>query len=39
VHSDATLLLRAGVVEKAESGKLIFPYDRIHVDFEISAAA
>jgi predicted transcriptional regulator len=39
VHSDAALLLRAGVVDKADSGKLIFPYDKIRVDFEISAAA
>ena len=39
VHSDATLLLKAGVVDRAESGRLVFPYDRIHVDFEISAAA
>jgi predicted transcriptional regulator len=39
VHSDATLLLNTGVVDKSESGKLIFPYDKIHVDFEISAAA
>jgi predicted transcriptional regulator len=38
VHSDATLLLKAGVIDKAESGKLVFPYDKIHVDFEISAA-
>ncbi len=39
VHSDATLLVEAGVVDKDGSGKLIFPYDKIHVDFEISAAA
>jgi predicted transcriptional regulator len=39
VHSDVSLLLKAGVVDKAESGKLIFPYDKIHVDFEVSAAA
>jgi predicted transcriptional regulator len=39
VHSDATLLVKAGVIDRAESGKLVFPYDKIHVDFEISAAA
>ena len=39
VHSDASLLVDSGVVEKDASGKLIFPYDRIHVDFEIPAAA
>jgi predicted transcriptional regulator len=39
VHSDVSVLLKTGVVDKSESGKLIFPHDRIHVDFEISAAA
>jgi predicted transcriptional regulator len=39
VHSDATLLVETGVVDKDERGRLIFPYDKIHVDFEISAAA
>ena len=39
VHSDATLLVETGVVDKDDSGKLVFPYDRIHVDFEIPAAA
>ena len=39
VHSDATLLVEAGVVDKDGSGKLIFSYDKIHVDFEIPAAA
>ena len=32
VHSDATLLVETGVVDKAVSGKLVFPYDKIHVD-------
>jgi predicted transcriptional regulator len=39
VHSDVTLLVETGVVDKDDSGKLIFPYDKIHVDFEIPAAA
>jgi predicted transcriptional regulator len=39
VHTDTTLLLEAGVVDKDDQGKLTFPYDRIHVDFEIPAAA
>ena len=39
VHSDASLLLEAGVIDKDDSGKLVFPYDKIHVDFEIPAAA
>jgi predicted transcriptional regulator len=39
VHTDATLLVEAGVINKDGQGKLIFPYDRIRVDFEIPAAA
>lgn len=39
VHTDTTLLVEAGVVDKDGQGKLTFPYDRIHVDFEIPAAA
>jgi predicted transcriptional regulator len=39
VHSDTRLLTEAGVIEKDDRGRLVFPYDRIHVDFEIPAAA
>ena len=39
VHSDVSLLVQTGVVDKDVSGKLVFPYDKIHVDFEIPAAA
>lgn len=39
VHSDIGLLLDAGVIDKDPSGRIVFPYDRIHVDFEIPAAA
>jgi predicted transcriptional regulator len=39
VHSDVSLLVATGVVDKDDSGKLTFPYDKIHVDFEIPAAA
>ena len=39
VHSDVSLLVETGVVDKDASGKLIFPYDKIHVEFEIPAAA
>lgn len=39
VHSDVSLLVETGVVYRDDSGKLIFPYDKIHVDFEIPAAA
>ena len=39
VRSDVTLLVETGVINREESGELIFPYDKVHVDFEISAAA
>jgi phosphomannomutase len=31
-------LLAAGVIEKADEG-IVFPYDRIHVDFTLNAMA
>jgi len=37
VHSDVHVLLRVGVLEKAEGG-VVFPYDAIHVDFLLKAA-
>jgi predicted transcriptional regulator len=38
VHSDIHVLLRAGVLEKAAEGGVVFPYDAIHVDFLLKAA-
>ena len=38
VHTDVTALLNNGLVEKTVEGTVVFPYDRIHVDFEIGAA-
>ncbi|SEH23983.1 transcriptional regulator [Rhizobium sp. NFR12] len=38
VHGDVTTLLNAGVIEKAPGG-VVFPYDRIHLEFDIAAAA
>jgi predicted transcriptional regulator len=38
VHSDIHALLNAGVLERADQG-VIFPYDPIHVDFMLEAAA
>jgi predicted transcriptional regulator len=37
-HSDVHVLLRAGVLEKAEEGGVVFPYDAIHLDFLLKAA-
>jgi predicted transcriptional regulator len=38
VHGDVTALIKAGLIDKTEAGKVEFPYDRVHVDFEIKAA-
>lgn len=39
VHADVTALVKAGIVEKTTTGKIHFPYDAIHVDFIMKAAA
>ena len=39
VHADVQVLLRSGVIKKTEAGKIIFPFDAVHVDFRIEAAA
>jgi predicted transcriptional regulator len=38
VHADIQALLMAGVLRK-EGRSIIFPYDRVHVDFTLTAAA
>lgn len=38
VHGDITALLNCGLLDKTRSGKVIFPYDAVHVDFMLSAA-
>lgn len=38
-HGDVHALLDAGIIEKTEDGRLIFPYDAVHVDFTITNAA
>lgn len=39
VHGDVHALLKAGILDRTEDGKVIFPYDAIHVDFTITKAA
>jgi predicted transcriptional regulator len=39
VHGDVHALLNAGILDRTEDGKVIFPYDAIHVDFTITKAA
>lgn len=38
VHGDVHALLNAGLLEKTADGKILFPYDAIHVDFMVKAA-
>lgn len=38
VHSDVVALANAGVVDRTDEG-ISFPYDRIHFEFDVSAAA
>jgi Predicted transcriptional regulator len=38
VHTDVQMLLKAGVLEKNDAGKIAFGYDAIHVDFMLKAA-
>jgi predicted transcriptional regulator len=38
VHGDVHALLDAGVLDKTEDGKIVFPYDAVHVDFTVKAA-
>lgn len=35
VHADVHALLKAWVISKRPDGRMIFPYDAIHVDFVI----
>jgi predicted transcriptional regulator len=39
VHSDVNVLLNAGLVKRTNDGRVQFPYDAIHVNFVLSAAA
>lgn len=38
VHGDVQALLKAGVIDRADDGRILFPYDEIHVDFVLRAA-
>ena len=38
VHGDIQALLKAGVLERTEDGRVTFPYDEVHVDFRVRAA-
>ena len=39
IHRDLQVLIVTGIVDRAENGEVIFPYDDVHVDFRLSGAA
>jgi hypothetical protein len=38
MHGDVQALLKAGVLDPAQDGRILFPYDEIDVDFALRAA-
>ena len=38
VHGDVHVLLDAGVLDRTDDRRIVFPYDAIHVDFVLQAA-
>jgi predicted transcriptional regulator len=38
VHGDVTALRNCGLLDKTDTGKVLFPYDAVHVDFTLRAA-
>ena len=39
VHGDVHALLNAGILQKTDTGQIVFPYDALHVDFMLKEAA
>ena len=39
VHGDIHAMLDAGVLDRTDDGRVIFPYDAVHVDFTLTKAA
>ncbi len=38
VHGDIQALIKAGVIDRTDDGRIVFPFDEIHVDFVLRAA-
>jgi predicted transcriptional regulator len=38
VHGDVHALLKAGILQKTDEGRIVFPFDAVHVDFMLQAA-
>jgi len=39
VHGDVHALLNTGILQKTDTGQIVFPYDALHVDFMLKDAA
>ncbi len=39
VHDDTMVMVEWGIVERNEAGKVFVPFDVIHIDFDLRAAA
>jgi predicted transcriptional regulator len=39
VHGDVHALLDAGVLDRTDDGRIVFPYDAVHVDFRLGKVA
>jgi predicted transcriptional regulator len=39
VHEDVQVLIETGILERADDGGVVFPYDAVHVDFMLRPAA
>lgn len=39
VHGDVHALLNAGILQKTDSGRIVFPFEALHVDFMLKEAA
>ena len=38
VHGDATALLNAGVINRTDDGRIVFPYEAVKVEFVLAVA-
>ncbi len=38
VHGDVTALLNAGILDRSENGRIVFPYEAVKVEFLLYAA-
>jgi predicted transcriptional regulator len=38
VHGDVTALLSAGVIDRTDDGRIVFPFEAVKVEFLLQAA-